>query len=185
MSFYVCLTLSCIGPLGPRGAVGARHNGFHHQLSPLLLVVCHGLNLCEGFAGSLRDVVSPGLFRPAPSSLAFDSSPVVSLLFSIQSSMSDKRHRPTIYSHTLTFTHACTHACMHARTHGRTNTHTHAQTHTHTHKHTHTHSRMHARTYARTHAHTHTHTHTLAHVRTHARTQARTHTRARIRTHTN
>ena len=33
-----------------------------HQLSPLLLVVCHGLCLCEGFAGPLRDVVSHLLF---------------------------------------------------------------------------------------------------------------------------
>ena len=94
-----------IGPLGPRGAVGARHNGFPHQLSPVQSVVCHGgLNLSEGFAGALRDVVSPGLFRPTPSSLAFDSSPVVSLLFSIQCSMSDKRHRPTIYSVASLFT---------------------------------------------------------------------------------
>ena len=40
----------------------------------LLPVVCHGLSLSEGFAGPIRDVVNPALFRPAPSSTAFDCS---------------------------------------------------------------------------------------------------------------
>ena len=102
MIFYVCLTLSGIGTLGHRGAVGARHNGFPHTLSPLLSVVCHGgLNLSEGFAGALRDVVSPGLFRPAPFFACLRQFPL-SLLFSIQSSMSDNRH--TIYSVASIFT---------------------------------------------------------------------------------
>ena len=30
------------------------------------------MSLKEGFAGPLRDVVNPALFRPAPSSTAFD-----------------------------------------------------------------------------------------------------------------
>ena len=34
--------LPCLGHLAPRGAVGARHDGLPHQLSPLLPVVCHG-----------------------------------------------------------------------------------------------------------------------------------------------
>ena len=53
-----------------------RHDKFPHQLSPLLPVVCHGLSLCEGFAGPLRNFVSPSLFRPVLSSLAFRLSPV-------------------------------------------------------------------------------------------------------------
>ena len=36
------LALPClIGPLAPRGAVGARHDGLPRQFSPLLPVVCH------------------------------------------------------------------------------------------------------------------------------------------------
>ena len=65
---------SCPGPLAPRGAVGARHDGLPRQFSPLLPVVCHGLSLSEGFAGPLCDVITPVLFRPAPSSTAFDCS---------------------------------------------------------------------------------------------------------------
>ena len=42
--------LPCLGPLAPRGAVGARHDGLPRQFSPLLPVVCHGLSLSEGFA---------------------------------------------------------------------------------------------------------------------------------------
>ena len=64
------LALPCLGPLAPRGAVGARHGGLPRQFSPLL---------SEGFAGPLRDVVDPDLFRPAPSSTAFDCSLEVSL----------------------------------------------------------------------------------------------------------
>ena len=75
----LCLTLSRLGPLHPRSAVGARHGEFPHPLCPLLSVVSNGLSLCEGFAGPLRDVVSPPLFQPAPSLLAFDCSHVVSL----------------------------------------------------------------------------------------------------------
>ena len=56
------LALPCIRPLAPRGAVWARHDGLPHELSPLLPVVCHGLCLCEGFAGPLRDVVKLPLF---------------------------------------------------------------------------------------------------------------------------
>ena len=41
--FLVMIFLPCLCPLAPRGAVGARHNGLPHQLSPLLPVVCHGL----------------------------------------------------------------------------------------------------------------------------------------------
>ena len=63
-----CLALPCLGPLAPRGAVGARHDGLPRQFSPLLPVVCHGLSLSEGFAGPLCDVITPALFRPAPSS---------------------------------------------------------------------------------------------------------------------
>ena len=73
----VCLQLFaffCLGPLAPRGAVGARHDGLPRQFSPLLPVVCHGLSLSEGFAGPLCDVITPALFRPAPSSTAFDCS---------------------------------------------------------------------------------------------------------------
>ena len=63
----VCvIALPCIGPLAPRGAVGARHDGLPRQFSPLLPVVCHGLSLSEGFAGPLCDVITPALFRPAP-----------------------------------------------------------------------------------------------------------------------
>ena len=69
-----CLTLPCRGPLAPRGAVGVRRDGLPHQLSPVLPVVCHGLNLCEGFPGPLRDVVNPAIFRTATSSHAFDCS---------------------------------------------------------------------------------------------------------------
>ena len=79
--FYVCTSLflvayalPCLGPLAPRGAVGARHDGLPRQFSPLLPVVCHGLGLSEGFAGPLCDVTTPALFRPAPSSTAFDCS---------------------------------------------------------------------------------------------------------------
>ena len=61
----------CLGPLAPRGA---GHDGLHHQLTPLLPVECHGLSICDGFAGPLRDFVNSALFRPAPSSLAFDCS---------------------------------------------------------------------------------------------------------------
>ena len=71
---YECLALPCLGPLAPRGAVGARHDGLPRQFSPLLPVVCHGLSLSEGFAGPLCDVITPALFRPAPSSTAFDCS---------------------------------------------------------------------------------------------------------------
>ena len=63
-----------LGPLSPRGAIGARHDGLPRQFSPLLPVVCHGLSLSEGFAGTLCDVITPALFRPAPSSTAFDCS---------------------------------------------------------------------------------------------------------------
>ena len=66
--------LPCLGPLAPRGAVGARHDGLPRQFTPLLPVVCHGLSLSEGFAGPLCDVITPALFRPAPSSTAFDCS---------------------------------------------------------------------------------------------------------------
>ena len=73
------LALPCLGPLAPRGAVGARHDGLPRQFSPLLPVVCHGLSLSEGFAGPLCDVITPALFRPAPSSTAFDCSrPILS-----------------------------------------------------------------------------------------------------------
>ena len=60
-----CLALPCLGPLVPRRAVGARHDGLPRQFSPLLPVVCHGLSISEKFAGPLRDVVDPALFRPA------------------------------------------------------------------------------------------------------------------------
>ena len=66
-----------LGHLAPRGAVGARHDRLPPQLSPLLPVVCHGLCLCGGFAGPLRDVVNLLLFRPTPSSLSFDCSVVL------------------------------------------------------------------------------------------------------------
>ena len=70
------LALPFLGPLAPRGAVGARHDGLPRQFSPLLPVVCHGLSLSEGFAGPLCDVITPALFRPvtAPSSTAYDCS---------------------------------------------------------------------------------------------------------------
>ena len=68
------LALPCLGPLAPRGAVGACHDGLPRQFSPLLPIVCHGLSLSEGFAGPLCDVITPALFRPAPSSTAFDCS---------------------------------------------------------------------------------------------------------------
>ena len=41
-----CVALRCLGPLAPRGAVGARHDGLPHQFSPLLPVVCHGFFNC-------------------------------------------------------------------------------------------------------------------------------------------
>ena len=69
--FLIMICLSCLGPLAPQGVVGARH-GLPHQLSPLLPVVCQGLSFCEGFAGPVRYVVSPPLFRHTPSSPAFD-----------------------------------------------------------------------------------------------------------------
>ena len=56
-------------------SVRSRHDGLHHQLSPLLPVVSHDFCLCEGCVGPLRDVVSPPLLRPARSSLAFVCSP--------------------------------------------------------------------------------------------------------------
>ena len=80
--FRICLALPCLGPLAPRRAVGARHDGLPRQFSPLLPIVCHGLSLSEGFAGPLRDVVDSALFRPASSSTAFDCLrlfPVISL----------------------------------------------------------------------------------------------------------
>ena len=67
-------TGTCLGPLVLRGTVGVRHDGLPRQVSPLLPVVCQCLCLCEGCASPLRDVVSPPLFRPIPSSLAFDCS---------------------------------------------------------------------------------------------------------------
>ena len=73
-SVFRAFALPCLGPLVPRRAVGARHDGLPRQFSPLLPVVCHGLSLSEGFAGPLRDVVDPALFRPASSSTAFDCS---------------------------------------------------------------------------------------------------------------
>ena len=48
-TFPANVALPSLGPLAPRGAVGASHDGFPHQLSPLLPVVCHGLSLSEGF----------------------------------------------------------------------------------------------------------------------------------------
>ena len=51
---------------------GARRSALLHQVSPLLLVVCRGLSLCEGFARPLHDVVSTFLLRPDPFSLHFD-----------------------------------------------------------------------------------------------------------------
>ena len=57
-----------------RSHIEARHDGLPHQLSPLLPVVCHRMSLCEGFAGTFRDVVNFALFLPAPSWLVFDSS---------------------------------------------------------------------------------------------------------------
>ena len=36
--------LPCLGPLAPRRALGARHDGLPRQFSPLLPVVCHGLS---------------------------------------------------------------------------------------------------------------------------------------------
>ena len=70
----LCLALPCLGPLAPRRAVGARHDGLPRQFSPLLPVVCHGLSLSEGFSGPICDVITPALFRPTPSSNAFDCS---------------------------------------------------------------------------------------------------------------
>ena len=61
-----CLALPCLGPLAPRGAVGARHDGLPRQFSPLLPVVCHGLSLSEGFAGPLCDVITPASFSACP-----------------------------------------------------------------------------------------------------------------------
>ena len=58
--------LPCLGPLAPRGAVGARHDGLPRQFSPPLPVVCHGPSLSEGFAGPLCDVITPALFQHAP-----------------------------------------------------------------------------------------------------------------------
>ena len=72
--FIIYMALPCLGPLAPRAAVGARHDGLPRQFSPLLPDVCHGLSLSEGFAGPLCDVITPALFRPAPSSTAFDCS---------------------------------------------------------------------------------------------------------------
>ncbi len=72
--FLLGLALPCVGPLAPRRAVGARNDGLPRQFSPLLPVVCHGLSRSEGFAGPLRDVVDPALFRPASSSTALDCS---------------------------------------------------------------------------------------------------------------
>ena len=59
---FAILALPCLGPLAPRGAVGARHDGLPRQFSPLLPVVCHVLRLSEGFAGPLRDVAIQLLF---------------------------------------------------------------------------------------------------------------------------
>ena len=38
--FTVVNALPCLGPLAPRGAVGARHDGLPRQLSPLMPRVC-------------------------------------------------------------------------------------------------------------------------------------------------
>ena len=62
------VALPCLGPLVPRGAAGARHDGRPRQLPTLLPVVCRCLCLCEGFAGPLRDAVNPLPSRPTPSS---------------------------------------------------------------------------------------------------------------------
>ena len=59
---HTVFALPCLGPLAPRGAVGARHDGLPRQSSPLLPVVCHGLSISEGFAGPLCDVITPALF---------------------------------------------------------------------------------------------------------------------------
>ena len=48
-TFPANVALPSLGPLAPRRAVGARHDGLIHQVSTLLPVVCHGLCLCEGF----------------------------------------------------------------------------------------------------------------------------------------
>ena len=48
-SYLPCL-LPCLGPLAPRGAIGARHDGLPRQFSPLLPVVCDGLSLSEGLS---------------------------------------------------------------------------------------------------------------------------------------
>ena len=81
VSLVGCLTLSfaLVPKLRNLRAIGARHDGLPRQRSPLLPVVCHGLSLRKGFAGTLRDVVNPALFRLSSSSLTFDCSPVVSL----------------------------------------------------------------------------------------------------------
>ena len=61
------VALPCLGPLAPRGAIGARHDGLPRQFSPLLPVVCHGLSLSEGFAGPLCDrMLSLQLFFGLP-----------------------------------------------------------------------------------------------------------------------
>ena len=39
MKPYIALPLPCLGPLAPRGALGARHDGLPRQFSPLLPVV--------------------------------------------------------------------------------------------------------------------------------------------------
>ena len=59
-ALYICHP--CLGPLAPRGAVGARHGGLPRQFSSLLSVVCHGLSLCEGRAGQFHDVAIQLLF---------------------------------------------------------------------------------------------------------------------------
>ena len=41
------LALPCLGPLAPRGAVGARHDGLPSSLHSYRLIVCHSLSLSD------------------------------------------------------------------------------------------------------------------------------------------
>ena len=90
--------LPCLGPLAPRGAVGARHDGLPRQFSPLLPVVCHGLSLSEGFAGPLCDVITPAHFWPAPSSSAFDCSLLYVVLLWLGRPILSRSHTISVFA---------------------------------------------------------------------------------------
>ena len=65
-AIVLCIGLPWIGLLAPRGDVGARHDGFPHELYPILLCAMAWVSAKDLPVGSIHDVVNPPLFLSAP-----------------------------------------------------------------------------------------------------------------------